>query len=1022
MDQNDVVTENSTDYEDSEVANIIANDSSEDEDCILFNGVFYLGCSSVNAPRSELEALRTISILRSQQHPISGSPTQSHKSEVEQSHQQIEVALSVSSKADGTVRLLDPDSSEVITSFKLYTILFCVRGADDSVDRDCFAFTESHQSSGIFQCHVFRCDVPEAVRKVLYSFELAFQSIPTSSPENPAQSAGLQLLKRSQIHDAETSATSIVSPSEMLNPKLQLDVDESVYGFMLSLEIKEDDGKGGYATVPWDKNSSCFKFRRNLEKKVIVTVTQTSNVELTIERCFGLLLTPGRNVKQSDMHLLDMDRSSTDADVTSNGGHSVTGTWDPSHHHFALLNTETQKGTRVFLSVAVDFVVQEILEPVRFLVETKARVFSQNEKFWYFGKKILHENFYLKLREIKSNKISKKMYELENIQSESSRSRWSSHQVSQTEHALSSSSPQDEEDDDDTDEPLLSGSGEVSKECSEQVLSDWGDVLCRWRANLAKRPAGIRSLIRSGTGIPDPLRGEVWQLLADCHDNGDMLENYRILITKDSPQENIIQRDIHRTFPAHDYFKDAGGLGQDSLYRISKAYSVYDQEVGYCQGLSFLAAALLLHMPEEQAFCVLIKIMFQYKMRNLFKNGFEDLHLKFYQLERLIEDLMPNLQDHFKQLGIESHMFSSQWFLTLFTAKFPLNMVFQVIDVFLSEGEFVVFRVALALLECCRRELLALDFEGVLKYFRVQLPKKYRNEEQIRQLIQCAVGIKVGNKKLLKLEKDYQAVKEKLALEEDPLIRIERENKHLMDQNMRLELENDDLAQEIVTARITLETQLEKTMRHADTLQRDLQVAVEELRNSRQKALELSDENNRLLVETQQVKEKCRREMERQDEEIVAKTNIIADYKTICSQLSQRIESLQTLHKEEIESMRKSQPKSPNGHQQIVAKGSDHTSTEETEKFQKQIRDLELQLAQTKLNLVQSECKVQDLEHQHAAAVKELQANKNTWLQKTLTSFTARKTDPASSNVLPNTSFNASQAPIINTNVTSYSK
>lgn len=60
----------------------------------------------------------------------------------------------------------------------------------------------------------------------------------------------------------------------------------------------------------------------------------------------------------------------------------------------------------------------------------------------------------------------------------------------------------------------------------------------------------------------------------------------------------MIQRDINRTFPAHDYFKEAGGLGQDSLYRISKAYAVYDSEVGYCQGLSFLAATLLLHVSE----------------------------------------------------------------------------------------------------------------------------------------------------------------------------------------------------------------------------------------------------------------------------------------------------------------------------------------------------------------------------------------------------------------------------------------
>jgi hypothetical protein len=42
-------------------------------------------------------------------------------------------------------------------------------------------------------------------------------------------------------------------------------------------------------------------------------------------------------------------------------------------------------------------------------------------------------------------------------------------------------------------------------------------------------------------------------------------------------------------------------------------------------------------MPEEQAFSVLVRICFEYKVRDLFKPGFEDLHLKFYQLERLME-------------------------------------------------------------------------------------------------------------------------------------------------------------------------------------------------------------------------------------------------------------------------------------------------------------------------------------------------------------------------------------------------
>lgn len=69
-----------------------------------------------------------------------------------------------------------------------------------------------------------------------------------------------------------------------------------------------------------------------------------------------------------------------------------------------------------------------------------------------------------------------------------------------------------------------------------------------------------------------------------------------IFTSQESSCESVILRDINRTFPAHDFFKETGGLGQDSLYRISKAYAVYDEEVGYCQGLSFLVASLLLHV------------------------------------------------------------------------------------------------------------------------------------------------------------------------------------------------------------------------------------------------------------------------------------------------------------------------------------------------------------------------------------------------------------------------------------------
>lgn len=79
-----------------------------------------------------------------------------------------------------------------------------------------------------------------------------------------------------------------------------------VFVFEVTLEIKEEDGRGGYSTVPKDRH--CFKLRVNLEKVLFLTVRQVSSNDklLEIERCFGVLVSPGRNVKHSDMQLLEM--------------------------------------------------------------------------------------------------------------------------------------------------------------------------------------------------------------------------------------------------------------------------------------------------------------------------------------------------------------------------------------------------------------------------------------------------------------------------------------------------------------------------------------------------------------------------------------------------------------------------------------------------------------------------------------------------------------------------------------------
>lgn len=149
-------------------------------------------------------------------------------------------------------------------------------------------------------------------------------------------------------------------------------------------------------------------------------------------------------------------------------------------------------------------------------------------------------------------------------------------------------------------------------------------MLAKWEATPRSR---IAALARKG--VPDKLRQPVWMLMTDAA-NPELEASYRLLSSQPSASDSVIKWDLERTFPAHEKFREKDGQGQRELSRVntvgrggfrvagrrfvctspphfcphysttcascssSQAYANYDTEVGYCQGLSFITAVLLL--------------------------------------------------------------------------------------------------------------------------------------------------------------------------------------------------------------------------------------------------------------------------------------------------------------------------------------------------------------------------------------------------------------------------------------------
>ncbi|GMM32969.1 hypothetical protein DASC09_002940 [Saccharomycopsis crataegensis] len=221
-------------------------------------------------------------------------------------------------------------------------------------------------------------------------------------------------------------------------------------------------------------------------------------------------------------------------------------------------------------------------------------------------------------------------------------------------------------------------------------------------------PNYTRFLFYSIEGIPTQLRSRIWgMLLGSCTNFGEINNNwceslFANLNGENSPYLRVIVNDLNRIFPNLDYFQNKE-LGQANLKKILNAYSLYDAEIGYCQGLSFLIGLILFHFKSNpMTFLATINIFEQKKNLN-FKKIFDEkmsgLKLWFYQFEEIFKKHNVTLYNHFKELNIDLRIFTSKWFLSFFAVGCPMQILIKLFDIMFIEGfQSSIFKISLIIL------------------------------------------------------------------------------------------------------------------------------------------------------------------------------------------------------------------------------------------------------------------------------------------------------------------------------------
>ncbi|XP_041352559.1 USP6 N-terminal-like protein [Gigantopelta aegis] len=253
-------------------------------------------------------------------------------------------------------------------------------------------------------------------------------------------------------------------------------------------------------------------------------------------------------------------------------------------------------------------------------------------------------------------------------------------------------------------------------------------------------------------GIPDRLRGEVWSRLLNVKkvmaEQEGIYEHMKQRARQKSTSIRQIDLDVNRTYRNHIMFRERYGVKQQALFHVLAAYSVYNTEVGYCQGMSEIAALLLMYLNEEEAFWGLSQLFISEKhtVHGFFIPGFPKLMRFQEHHDVVIKKFISKTRRHLEKNEIYPALYTIKWFLQCFLDRTPFHLTLRLWDIWMLEGDRVLTGMAYCILKLHKRRINKMQIDDLLTFFQSTLEKDfvYDDDSVIEQLQICMEELRKG--------------------------------------------------------------------------------------------------------------------------------------------------------------------------------------------------------------------------------------------------------------------------------------